>query len=50
MSLPGSSLSVRTASGADFEVVGVTARDFVEPEFHGPGYGTALWLPWVQAV
>lgn len=39
-------MSVRTASGRDFEVVGVTARDFVEPEFHGPGQRTALWLPW----
>lgn len=39
-------LSVRTAAGTDFEVVGVTARDFVEPEFHGPGYRTDVWLPW----
>lgn len=38
--------SVRTAAGRDFEVIGVTARDFVEPEFHGPGHRTALWLPW----
>jgi predicted permease len=37
---------VRTASGMDFEVVGVTSRAFVEPEFHGPGHRTALWLPW----
>lgn len=34
------------ASGVDFEVVGVTSREFVEPEFHGPGHRTALWLPW----
>jgi len=39
-------MSVRTASGRDFEVVGITARDFIEPEFHGPGHRTALWLPW----
>ncbi len=39
-------ISIRTASGRDFEVVGVTARDFVEPEFYGPGHRTALWLPW----
>ncbi len=39
-------LSVRTASGIDFEVVGVTAGDFLEPEFHGPGRRTAVWLPW----
>lgn len=38
--------SVRTASGVDFEVVGVTSRDFVEPQFHGPGHRTAIWLPW----
>lgn len=38
--------TVRTAAGVDFEVVGVTARDFVEPEFHGPGNRTDVWLPW----
>lgn len=39
-------MSVRTASGVDFEVVGVTSREFIEPEFHGPGHRTELWLPW----
>ena len=39
-------MSVRNASGMDFEVVGVTSSKFVEPEFHGPGHRTALWLPW----
>lgn len=38
--------AVRTASGQDFEIVGVTARDFIEPELHGPGHRTAVWLPW----
>jgi hypothetical protein len=37
---------LRTAAGVDFEVVGVTAREFVEPEFRGPGKRTAVWLPW----
>jgi MacB-like periplasmic core domain len=36
---------IRTATG-DFEVVGVTAADFVEPEFNGPGHRTSVWLPW----
>jgi predicted permease len=39
-------LRIRTAAGVDFEVVGVTAREFVEPEFYGPGKRTAVWLPW----
>lgn len=38
--------SLRTASGVDFQVVGVTARDFGEPEFNGPGHRTSVWLPW----
>ena len=39
-------LRIRTAAGVDFEVVGVTAHEFVEPEFYGPGKRTAVWLPW----
>ena len=38
--------TVRIASGVAFEVVGVTSAGFAEPEFHGPGRRTALWLPW----
>ena len=38
--------SLRTASGVDFQVLGVTARDFDEPEFNGPGHFTSVWLPW----
>ena len=37
---------VRLASGMAFDVVGVTSPAFVEPELHGPGHRTALWLPW----
>ena len=39
-------MRVRIASGLEFDVVGVTASGFVEPEFHGAGHRTALWLPW----
>ena len=38
--------SLSTAAGVNFEVVGVTAANFVEPEFNGPGYRTSVWLPW----
>ena len=38
-------LNVLTAVGS-FEIVGVTAADFIEPELHAPGHRTALWLPW----
>lgn len=38
-------LNVLTAIGS-FEIVGVTAADFIEPELHAPGHRTALWLPW----
>ncbi len=38
-------LNVLTAVGS-FEVVGVTAADFIEPQLHAPGHRTALWLPW----
>lgn len=38
-------MSLSTAMGS-FEVVGVTAADFVEPELHAPGHRTDLWLPW----
>jgi predicted permease len=37
---------LRTAAGVEFVVIGVTSRGFVEPQFHGPGHRTALWLPW----
>ena len=37
---------IRIASGLEFEVVGVTSPDFVEPRFHGPGHRTGVWLPW----
>lgn len=38
-------LNIRTAGG-QFEIVGVTAAGFIEPELHAPGHRTALWLPW----
>ncbi|MBE5316685.1 MAG: ABC transporter permease [Xanthomonadales bacterium] len=38
-------LNVLTAIGS-FEIAGVTAADFIEPELHAPGHRTALWLPW----
>lgn len=38
-------LNVLTAVGS-FQIVGVTAADYTEPELHAPGHRTALWLPW----
>lgn len=39
-------MSLLTAVGS-FEVVGVTAARYIEPELHGPGHRTELWLPWL---
>ncbi|WP_299587423.1 ABC transporter permease [uncultured Microbulbifer sp.] len=30
----------------DFRIVGVTAKDFIEPQIYKQGRQTAVWLPW----
>lgn len=37
---------LQTASGTAFEIVGVTAPSFVEPQLYGPSHRTDIWLPW----
>lgn len=39
-------LSLQTASGNSFEIVGVTAAEFFEPALFGPDQRTQVWLPW----
>ncbi len=33
-----------------FKVIGVTAKEFIEPQFDGVSLPTELWLPWDYAV
>lgn len=33
-----------------FKVIGVTAKEFLEPQFNGVSLPTELWLPWDYAV
>ncbi len=30
----------------EFSIIGVTAKDFIEPQLMGPGRLTQVWLPW----
>ena len=34
-----------TIRGVSFKVIGVTAKDFIEPQIYKTGYNTDLWLP-----
>lgn len=33
-------------NGTSFNIVGVTAKDFIEPQLHETGRNTQVWLPW----
>lgn len=35
-----------TFNGTSFNIVGVTAKSFVEPQLHETGRNTQVWLPW----
>ncbi|GGY74698.1 hypothetical protein GCM10011613_20200 [Cellvibrio zantedeschiae] len=43
----GKKIQIGTAT---FSVIGVIAKEFVEPQFDGVGQSTEVWLPWDYAV
>ncbi|MGI5309474.1 ABC transporter permease [Rheinheimera sp. WS51] len=35
-----------TFNGVSFNIIGVTAKEFIEPQLHETGRNTQVWLPW----